>query len=67
VAPGGGTWDVQVGEGTGPVPVGIVTGAVAFCRLVANRATPAELDLHITGDAGRAARILAAAPALALD
>jgi hypothetical protein len=65
--PGGGTWDVLVGEGSGQVPVGIVTGAVGFCRLVANRATPAELDLHVTGDADRAARILAAASSLALD
>jgi len=67
--PGGGTWDVVVGDGdqAAPAPVGIVTGAVGFCRLVANRATPADLDLHITGDAGQAARILAAASALALD
>ncbi len=41
--------------------------AVGFCRLVANRAAPAELDLHIAGDAGRAAGVLAAASALALD
>jgi hypothetical protein len=65
--PGGGTWDVVIGESDRPGSVGIVTGAVGFCRLVANRATPAELDLHITGDHGRAARILAAASALALD
>jgi uncharacterized protein (TIGR03083 family) len=67
--PGGGTWDVVVGDGdqAAPAPVGIVTDAVGFCRLVANRATPADLDLHITGDAGQAARILAAASALALD
>jgi hypothetical protein len=44
-----------------------VTGAVGFCRLVANRAAPGDLDLHITGDTGQAARILAAASALALD
>jgi uncharacterized protein (TIGR03083 family) len=67
--PGGGTWDVVVGDEGRPEPasVGIVTGAVGFCRLVANRAAAGELDLHITGDAGRAAGILAAAPALALD
>ena len=45
----------------------IVTDAVGFCRLAANRATPAELDPHITGDADRAAGVLAAASALALD
>jgi len=67
--PGGGTWDVVIGDEDRPAPasVGIVTGAVGFCRLVANRATPGELDLNITGDAGRAAKILAAASALALD
>ena len=67
--PGGGTWDVVVGDGdqAALAPVGIVTGAVGFCRLVANRATPADLDLFVTGDAGQAARILAAASALALD
>jgi RNA polymerase sigma factor (sigma-70 family) len=65
--PGGGTWDVVIGDEGRPASVGIVTGAVGFCRLVANRATPGELDLHITGDAGRAAGILAVASALALD
>jgi uncharacterized protein (TIGR03083 family) len=67
--PGGGTWDVVIGDADKlpPALVGIVTGAVGFCRLVANRAAPGELDLHITGDAGRAAGILAAASALALD
>jgi uncharacterized protein (TIGR03083 family) len=67
--PGGGTWDVVIGDADQPEPasVGIVTGAVGFCRLVANRAAPEELDLHITGDAGRAAGVLAAASALALD
>jgi uncharacterized protein (TIGR03083 family) len=67
--PGGGTWDVVIGDADQPEPasIGIVTGAVGFCRLVANRAAPAELDLHITGDAGRVAGVLAAASALALD
>jgi uncharacterized protein (TIGR03083 family) len=66
--PGGGTWDVLLGEG-GPDPesVRIVTGTVGFCRLVANRVAPADLDLDITGDRGRAAGVLAAAAALALD
>jgi uncharacterized protein (TIGR03083 family) len=66
--PGGGTWDVAVGDpAPDPVAVGIVTDAVGFCRLVANRATPGDLDLHVTGDAARAAGVLAAASALALD
>ncbi len=66
--PGGGTWDIAVGEGRpDPVAVGIVTDAVGFCRLVANRASPAELGLYVTGDPDRARGVLAAASALALD
>ena len=66
--PGGGTWDITVGEGPpDPVPIRIIVDAVGFCRLVANRVTPADLDLHVTGDPGRAAGVLAAASALALD
>jgi len=66
--PGGGTWDVMVGQSPPePVPVAIVTDAVGFCRLAANRAAAADLDLHIIGDSGRAAGVLAAASTLALD
>ncbi len=66
--PGGGTWDVTVGGRAGdPAPVSIVTDAVGFCRLVANRVDAADLDLHVTGDPGRAVDVLAAAAALALD
>ena len=66
--PGGGTWDIAVGEGPpDPACIRIVANAVGFCRLVANRVTPADLDLHVTGDPGRAAGVLAAASALALD
>jgi hypothetical protein len=72
--PGGGTWDVTVGQrpdGPGPGQakgdVAIVTDAVGFCRLAANRTTPAELRPHITGDAGCAAEVLAATSTLALD
>jgi uncharacterized protein (TIGR03083 family) len=66
---GGGTWDVAAGEESlpGPERLAIVADAVEFCRLVANRARPAELDLHITGDHGTATGILTAATALALD
>jgi uncharacterized protein (TIGR03083 family) len=66
--PGGGTWDVTVG--TGPpaaAPVAIVTDAVGFCRLAANRVTPAELDVSVTGDPARAAAVLFAVSTLALD
>jgi uncharacterized protein (TIGR03083 family) len=66
--PGGGTWDITVGEGPpDPVSIRIIADAVGFCRLAANRVTPADLDLHVTGDPGRAAGVLAAASALALD
>jgi len=66
--PGGGTWDIAVGEGPpDPVSIRIIADAAGFCRLVANRVTPADLDLHITGDPGRAAGVLAAASELALD
>jgi uncharacterized protein (TIGR03083 family) len=65
---GGGTWDVEIGEGQpDPANVGIVADAVEFCRLIANRVVPEDLELHITGDEGRAARVLAAASVLALD
>lgn len=66
--PGGGTWDVLVGQSPPPpVPVAIVTDAAGFCRLAANRAAAADLDLYVTGDFGRAAEVLAAASTLALD
>src|SRR5205823_6341964 len=78
--PGGGTWDVPVGERPGgpagaapggpagePGRVAIVADAVAFCRLAGGRLAPADLGAHVTGDARSAAGILAAAAALALD
>jgi uncharacterized protein (TIGR03083 family) len=66
--PGGGTWDVEMGDRPpDPVAVSIVADAVGFCRLAANRVTPGELDVHITGDPGPAVGVLAAAATLALD
>ena len=67
--PGGGTWDVTIGQGEEPGQEGvaIVADAVGFCRLAANRVTPAELGPHITGDESRAVSVLAAASTLALD
>jgi hypothetical protein len=67
--PGGGTWDVVIGgDAAEPVAIGIVTDVVDFCRLAANRLDPADLDMQVTtGDRGRAAGVLAAASALALD
>lgn len=68
--PGGGTWDLSIGSGSDASDASattIVTDAVGFCHLVGNRAAPDDLELHITGDSGRATRVLAAASALALD
>lgn len=66
--PGGGTWDVPIGaQPPPPAVVDIVTDAVGFCRLVANRIAPSDLELHVSGDSGQAAGVLAAAAALALD
>jgi len=65
---GGGTWDVPVGQGPEPPgAVTIVTDAVGFCRLAANRVTPAALDSLVTGDHDRATAVLAAAATLGLD
>ena len=66
--PGGGTWDLTVGAGaSAPAAVSIVTDAVGFCRLVANRVAAGDLDVHVTGDPGQATAVLAAAATLALD
>ncbi len=66
--PGGGTWQLAMGDqGPATLSVGVVTDAVAFCRLVANRTTPAELDTHVTGDPQIVAALLRAATSLALD
>jgi uncharacterized protein (TIGR03083 family) len=68
--PGGGTWDVTLGERTtaGEVPeVVVVADAVAFCRLVGDRIGPDELGAHVSGATDHAAAVLAGAAALALD
>jgi uncharacterized protein (TIGR03083 family) len=66
--PGGGTWDIEVGQSpSAPAAVTIVADAVGFCRLAANRVTPAGLDPYVTGDQDRAAAVLAVAATLALD
>ena len=66
--PGGGTWDIPASQvSPASAEVTIVTDAIGFCRLVANRATVGTLDVHITGDPDRATAVLAAACALALD
>lgn len=67
---GGGTWDVALGNRPSPVPASelvVVADAVGFCRLVADRISPAQLGAHVTGATGHAATFLAGAAALALD
>ena len=72
---GGGTWDLILGGGDhdhddddGDSPrQSIVADAVGFCRLAANRITPADLGAHVTGSRELAAGVLAAVAALALD
>ncbi len=66
---GGGTWDVELGDEqpSDPVQASIIIDAVGFCQLAANRATPGELEPHITGDRDHASEVLAAAMTLALD
>jgi hypothetical protein len=66
--PGGGTWDMTMGpEVDDPPCVSIVADAVGFCRLVANRIAPGDLDLYTTGDPAHVSAVLEAACTLALD
>lgn len=74
--PGGGTWDLTVGDEPARGArrhaitrsrLRIVTDSVGFCRLAGNRVTPADLDIHVSGDAHLATGVLAAVSALALD
>ncbi|HEX9066869.1 MAG TPA: hypothetical protein VF843_17290, partial [Streptosporangiaceae bacterium] len=66
--PGGGTWDIGLGEPGGqPAPLTIVTGVVGFCRLFSNRVSPADLDVFVAGEQRQAAAVLTAATVLALD
>ena len=66
--PGGGSWDVAIGaDSPDGAALSIVTDAVDFCRLVANRITPADIDVHVTGEPWRVGQLLDAASTLALD
>jgi len=70
--PGGGTWDLELGKRDAgdaqQIPeVTIVAETLGFCRLVANRIRPTELDAHLSGAVAHAPPILAGAAALALD
>jgi uncharacterized protein (TIGR03083 family) len=67
---GGGTWDIPLGnrdaEGNAEDVV-LVTDAVDFCRMVANRVDRKTLELHAAGAPAHVEGILAAAASLALD
>jgi uncharacterized protein (TIGR03083 family) len=65
---GGGTWDVPLGPADGAgAELLMVADAVDFCRVVAARLDPDDLDVHITGARTHAGQALAAAASLALD
>lgn len=66
--PGGGAWDVPLdGNGVESPAVRLVADAAAFCWVVANRIRPSDLLVHVSGETGLAADLLAGAAALALD
>ena len=58
---------VRCGGKVIPVQRGNQRALLATLLLAANRVTADDLDLHVTGDSGRAAGVLAAASTLALD
>jgi hypothetical protein len=67
---GGGTWDLDLGgrtAATAAPDVAIVADAVRFCRLVAARIGPDDLDASVTGATALASTVLSGAAALALD
>ena len=66
--PGGGPWTVRLGPEVGtPAELGVVTDAIGFCRLAANRLDPGDLVVDPRGELSRLPDVLAAAAALALD
>ena len=67
---GGGTWRCPLSLATVPSVVDdvvLVADAVGFCRLAANRCTPAELEAYVEGDQALGADILHGMMALAAD
>jgi uncharacterized protein (TIGR03083 family) len=65
---GGGTWTIPLGPDAPAAPTSvIVSDAADFCRLVANRIDPAELDCELEGDVTLGRELLATAPTLAMD
>ena len=67
---GGGTWRCPLAATsavTAHDDVLVVADAVEFCRLAANRCTPAALDAYVEGDEALASDILRGMAALAAD
>ena len=65
--PGGGTWQVRLGDEPPRADIGVVTDAADFCRLVANRTAAPDLPAYTTGDPALVRQVLHAATTLALD
>lgn len=67
--PGGGTWDRALTPGAmaGPPDIVVVADAVDFCRLIAMRLAPADLDCEIIGELTMGHAVLAGATRFAMD
>ncbi len=66
---GGGTWDRRLGSSgvAGDPDLVIVAEAVDFCRLIAGRLDPADLECDVIGDQALGYSILAGATRFAMD
>jgi uncharacterized protein (TIGR03083 family) len=66
--PGGGTWDLVLGDADlgGPPDVVVTADTASFCRLAGGRLTPDALAVDVQGDEQLAGRLVAAAAALAM-
>jgi uncharacterized protein (TIGR03083 family) len=65
---GGGTWDRALGEGgPGEPDATIVADAVDFCRLMARRIAPNDLDCELLGDRDLGELVLVGATQFAMD
>lgn len=66
--PGGGTWDLVLGDADlGGTPDVVVTAdTVSFCRLAGGRLAPGDLAVNVQGDPELAERLVRATAALAM-
>lgn len=67
--PGGGTWDRALTSGAmvGEPDVVVVAESVDFCRLIANRLAPVDLDCEIIGEQTIGHAVVAGAMRFAMD